>query len=101
VRGSSLPNSSGVPVARNFSWRAFERTTASAIISGVAVVRGVFTVVVVALVAIVGDVVWADADMLAMPKAAVRSAPTRIVINGVSPFFISDLLKSSNPIFPK
>ena len=43
--GSSLPNSSGMPVALNRSVRAFDRSIASSIISGVAVVRGVFMVI--------------------------------------------------------
>ena len=43
--GSSLPNSSGMPVALNRSVRAFDLSIASSIISGVAVVRGVFIVI--------------------------------------------------------
>jgi hypothetical protein len=67
VYGSSLPNCSGVPVARNLSWRAFDRATASAIIFGVAVVGGTFTLTVdVVGVVVVVEVVasWAD-DTLA------------------------------------
>jgi hypothetical protein len=40
VNGSSLPNCSGLPIAWNLSERAFDRWIASAIIAGVAVVRG-------------------------------------------------------------
>jgi len=69
ANGSSLPNCSGLPVALNLSERAFDRWTASSIISGVAVVRGTLLAVVVEVevdVDVVVDVVWADAEVPAM-----------------------------------
>ena len=80
MNGSSLPHCSGLPVDRNFSWRAFDRWTASSIISGVAVVRGTLTVVVDVEVVVDVDIVdvivsWAVADKPAMAYAAAKSMP--------------------------
>src|SRR5262245_21701474 len=78
VNGSSLPHCSGLPVARNLSWRAFDRWTASSIMSGVAVVRGALTLAVDVAVVLEVDVIasCAKAGKPGMAQAAAKSVLT-------------------------